>query len=80
LRLVPPRLVPRIRHFPGGPRRALPFRAGDTENVLPTQARTIVDSQILAGETIEAVVARVKRTLAAGVPFYIQLIRNTEAL
>ena len=69
-----------MTHLPGGPRRAIPFGAGDTENVLPTRARAIVDSQILTGETIEAVIARVKRTLAAGVPFYIQLIRNAEAL
>ena len=40
------------------------FNAGDTENVLPARARAIVNFQILTGDTIEAVVARVNRTIA----------------
>ena len=40
------------------------FNAGDTENVLPAKARAIVNFQILTGDSIETVVARVKKTIA----------------
>ena len=40
------------------------FNAGDVENVLPGEARAIINFQILTGESIETVVARVKRTIA----------------
>lgn len=40
------------------------FNAGDVENVLPAQARAIVNFQILTGESIETVVARVRETIA----------------
>jgi carboxypeptidase PM20D1 len=39
------------------------FVAGDTENVLPAEARAIVNFQILTGDTIETVVERVRRTI-----------------
>ena len=40
------------------------FNAGDVENVLPARARAIVNLQILTGESIETVVARVRKTIA----------------
>ncbi len=40
------------------------FNAGDVENVLPAKARALVNFQILMGDSIETVVARVKRTVA----------------
>lgn len=40
------------------------FNAGETENVLPEKARAVVNFQILTGDTIEGVVARVRKTVA----------------
>jgi carboxypeptidase PM20D1 len=40
------------------------FNAGEVENVLPANARALVNLQLLTGDSIEAVVARVKKTIA----------------
>jgi carboxypeptidase PM20D1 len=40
------------------------FAAGDTENVLPSEARAIVNFQILPGDTVASVIARVTAVVA----------------
>lgn len=40
------------------------FNAGDVENVLPAKARAIVNLQLLTGDSIKTVVARVRLTIA----------------
>ncbi len=40
------------------------FNAGETENVLPSEARAIINFQILQGETVASVIARVTEVVA----------------
>jgi carboxypeptidase PM20D1 len=40
------------------------FVAGDTENVIPGEARAIVNFQILTGDSVEGVAERVRQTIA----------------
>jgi carboxypeptidase PM20D1 len=40
------------------------FKAGNTENVLPSEAKAVVNFQILPGDTVDGVLERVKAVIA----------------
>lgn len=42
------------------------FNAGDKENVLPAQAQAVINFRLISGDTIEAVIARVREVIDDG--------------